>query len=52
MCTGKFFLFPAGLYVKSPKEVLLDNMVHNGHHFILALRELFVLDLLRISMII
>jgi hypothetical protein len=29
-CTGKFFLFPAGLYVKSlySKEVLLDNMVH------------------------
>jgi GNAT superfamily N-acetyltransferase len=40
MCTGKFFLFPS-LYVKSlySKEVLLDNMVHNGHHFILALRS-------------
>jgi GNAT superfamily N-acetyltransferase len=37
MCTGKFFLFPAGLYVKIlySKEVL-DNMVHKGHHFILA----------------
>jgi hypothetical protein len=22
------------------KEVLLDNMVHNGHHFILALRAI------------
>jgi hypothetical protein len=33
------------------KEVLLDNMVHNGHHFILAF-EGYLSCLLRISMII
>jgi hypothetical protein len=50
---GNSFCFQLDYMLKAfySKE-LLDNMVHNGHHFILALRELFVLDLLRISMII
>jgi hypothetical protein len=43
MYMGNSFCFAAGLYVTFySKEVLLDNMVHKGHHFILALRELFV----------
>jgi hypothetical protein len=41
---GNSFCFPAGLYLKSlSKRGIIDNMVHNGHHFILAFEELFVL---------
>jgi hypothetical protein len=34
------------------KRGVIDNMVHNGHHFILAFEGAICLDLFRISMII
>jgi hypothetical protein len=54
MYMGNSFCGATRLYVKSlySKEVLLDNMLHKGHHFILASEGAICWFLLRFSMII
>jgi hypothetical protein len=51
---GNSFCFPAGLYVETfiLRGGVDNNMVHNGHHFILAFEGAICLGFARISMII